>query len=59
MEDGMDRPCSMHGENYKCVHKVFVGKQDGKRRLGIGRLRWEDDIKIELKRLRVWGSGLD
>jgi hypothetical protein len=46
MEDEMDRLCSMHGGNYKCVHTVFVGKQDGKRPLGIGRLSWEDDIKI-------------
>ena len=31
------------------VHKVLVGKPDGKRPLGRPRLRWEDNIKMDLQ----------
>jgi hypothetical protein len=31
------------------VHRVFVGKPEGKRPLGKPRRRWEEDIKINLK----------
>ena len=30
------------------VHRVLVGKPEGKRPLGIPRRRWEDNIKIYL-----------
>jgi hypothetical protein len=36
------------------VHKVLVGKPEGKRPLGRPRLRWEDNIKIYLQEV---GSG--
>ena len=31
------------------VHKVLVGKPEGKRPLGRPRRRWEDNIKMDLK----------
>jgi hypothetical protein len=31
------------------VHRVLVGKPEGKRPLGRQRHRWEDSIKIDLK----------
>jgi hypothetical protein len=31
------------------VHRVLVGKPEGKRPLGIRRRRWEDNIKMELQ----------
>ena len=31
------------------MHKVLVGKPDGKRPLGRPRRRWEDNIKMDLK----------
>ena len=31
------------------VHKVLVGKPEGKRPLGRPRLRWEDNIKMDLQ----------
>ena len=31
------------------VHKVLVGKPEGKRPLGRPRRRWEDNIKIDLQ----------
>ena len=34
------------------VHKVLVGKPEGKRPLGRPRRRWEDNIKMNL--LRKW-----
>jgi hypothetical protein len=41
------------------VYNVLVGKQEGKRPLGILRHRWEDGIKMDLREIgwRVW-SGL-
>jgi hypothetical protein len=35
--------------------RFFVGRPEGRRLLGIPRLRWEDDIKVGLKKL----DGLD
>jgi hypothetical protein len=37
------------------VHRVLVGKPEGKRPLGIPRRRWEDNIKMELE--GVVGTG--
>ena len=31
------------------VHRVLVGKPEGKRPLGTPRLRWEDNIKMDLQ----------
>ena len=33
------------------VHRVLVGKPEGKRPLGRPRLRWEDKIKMDLQEL--------
>ena len=37
------------------VHRVLVGKPDGKRPLGRPRRRWEDNIKMDLR--EVGGGG--
>ena len=40
------------------VHRVLVGKPEGKRPLGRPRRRWEYNIKMDIQ--GVWGSwGLD
>jgi hypothetical protein len=39
------------------VHRVLVGKPDGKRPLGRPRRRWEDNIKLDLQ--KVGGGGGD
>ena len=31
------------------VHRILVGKPEGKRRLGRPRRRWEDNIKMDLQ----------
>ena len=36
-------------EEGRGVHKVLVGKPEGKRPLGIPRRRWEDNIKMDLE----------
>ena len=36
-------------EEGRGVHKVLVGKPEGKRPLGRPRLRWEDNIKMDLE----------
>ena len=39
------------------VHRVLIGKPEGKRPLGRPRRRWEDDIKMDLR--EVGGGGGD
>jgi len=46
----------------RVVHRVLVGKPEGKRPLGRPRLRWEDNIKIDVREVGGWrldgvGSG--
>jgi len=43
------------------AYKILVGKPEGKRPLGRPRLRWEDNIKIDLQGVGWWwgGHGLD
>ena len=36
-------------EEGRSVHKVLVGKPEGKRPLGRPRRRWEDNIKMDLE----------
>ena len=39
------------------MHKVLVGKPEGKRPLGRPRHRWEDNIKMDLQEVgRDWGD---
>ena len=43
---------------YGGVHKVLVGKPEGKTPLGRPRRRWEDNIKMDLQEVeRVVGTG--
>jgi len=39
----------------RVVHRVLVGKSEGKRPLGIPRRRWEDNIKTDFR--EVGGGG--
>jgi Tfp pilus assembly protein PilP len=39
------------------VHRVLVGKSEGKRSLGRPRRRWEDNIKIDLQEVVEGGRG--
>ena len=39
-------------EERRSVHKVLVGKPEGKRPLGRPRCRWEDNIKMGLQEVR-------
>ena len=38
-------------EEGRGVHKVLVGKPEGKRPLGRPRRRWEDNIKMDLEEM--------
>ena len=44
----MGRACGTYGED-RGVHRVLVGKPEGKRPLGRPRRRWEDNIKMDLQ----------
>jgi hypothetical protein len=41
------------------VHKVLVGKPEGKRPLGRPRRRWEDGIRMDLGEIGLGVCGLD
>ena len=41
------------------VYSVLVGKQEGKRQLGRPRRRWEDNIKMDLQEVGLWGYEMD
>jgi hypothetical protein len=50
----MGGACSADGE-WRGVYRVLVGKPEGKRPLGRPRCRWEDNIKMDLKKVRCGG----
>ena len=50
----MGGACGAYGGG-KIVHRVLMGKPEGKRPLGRPRRRWENNIKMELQ--EVGGSG--
>jgi hypothetical protein len=41
------------------AYRILVGKPEGKRPLGRPRLRWEDNIKIDLIEIGLGWYGLD
>jgi hypothetical protein len=45
--------CSTHGEG---VYRFLIGRPEVKRRLGRPRLRWEDNIKMDLRETGIEGS---
>ena len=49
-----------HMEGGRGVHKVLVGKPEGKRPLGRSGRRWEDNIKMDLQEVgRVFGDWME
>jgi hypothetical protein len=43
----------------RCVHRVLVGKLEGKRPLGRLRRRWEDNIKMDLQKMGGGGDWME
>ena len=41
------------------VHRVLVGKPEGKRPLGRPRLRWEDNIKMDLQEVGGYADWME
>ena len=52
----MGGACSTYGDR-RGVCRVYVGKPEGMRPLGRRRLRWEDNIKMDLQELGYGGLG--
>jgi hypothetical protein len=50
----MGGACSADGAE-RGVYRVLVGKPEGKRPLGRPRLRWEDNIKMDLQEMVCGG----
>jgi len=44
----------LYGEK-RGVYRILVGKPVGKRPLGRPKLRWEDNIKMDLQEMGFWG----
>jgi hypothetical protein len=44
------------GTHRRCVYRVLVGKPEGKRPLGRPRHRWEDNIKIDIRKIGIDGA---
>jgi hypothetical protein len=38
------------------VYRVLVGRPEGKRQLGRPRRRWEDNIELDLREIRIEGA---
>jgi hypothetical protein len=47
----MGGACSAYGAG-RDVHRVLVGKPEGKRPLGRPRLRWEDNMMMDIQEVR-------
>jgi hypothetical protein len=43
-------------EEGRGVYRVLVGRSEGKRPLGKPRRRWDDNIKMELSEIGVYGA---
>jgi hypothetical protein len=52
----MGGACSVYGEE-RWVHRVLVGKSEGKRPLGRPRPRWEENFQMDVE--DVGGGGVD
>jgi hypothetical protein len=50
-EDDMDGTCSTHRRDNKRI-QILVGKCEEKRPLGKARRRWEDNITMDLRKIR-------
>jgi hypothetical protein len=44
--------CGTHGEE-RGVYRVLVGRPEGKRPLGRSRYRWDDIIKLDLRKIEI------
>jgi hypothetical protein len=43
-------------EEGRGIYRVLVGRPEGKRSLGRPRCRWEDNIKMDLREIRIDGA---
>jgi hypothetical protein len=48
-ENEMGRACGAYSGEGRGVHRILVGKPDGKRPLRRPRRRWEDNIKMDIQ----------
>jgi hypothetical protein len=53
----MGRICNTYGERTN-AYRILAGKYKGKRPLGRPGRRWENEIKMDLKRNKMFGLGL-
>jgi hypothetical protein len=47
--------CGTHGEG-RGFYRVLVGRPEGKRPLRRPRRRWKDNIKMDLREIRIHGA---
>jgi hypothetical protein len=51
-EDKMGGACSLHGDR-RSVYNILVGKTGGKRPLGRCMYKREDNVKMDLRKMRL------
>ena len=54
----MGGACGAYGEE-RGVHRVLVGKPEGRRPIARPRRRWEDNIKMDLREVGRGGDGME
>jgi hypothetical protein len=52
-EAGIDRACSTHDK--RNAYRILMGKREGKRPLGRSRRRWENNIKMDIREIKLDG----
>jgi hypothetical protein len=52
----MGTACSVHGEN-RSAYGILVGNPGGKGPLGRPRRRWEDNIRMDVTEIGLYGVG--
>jgi len=54
-DDDVSRTCGMHGVG-RGVYRILVGRPSGKRSLERPRCWWENNIKMDLREVRINGA---
>jgi hypothetical protein len=49
--------CGMHGKG-RGVYGFLIGRPKGKKPLGRPKHRWEDNIKMDLREIGIYGANL-
>jgi hypothetical protein len=46
-------PCSTNWGEGRGAYRIWVGRPEGRRQLGRPKIRWEDNIKVDVEELQL------